>query len=262
MVLCPFCGLVENCCFAASRVCVVCGVNIDHLAILAKSCGSQCRNSLKRIKTREKRGKPTCLICVSDISDYRTGTKLCGSSICHRKHQQQRKRQYYRNNHEIILEKWRQYQLNNRERIQKYRTQYLLNNHEKIKEWKHQFYVNNRERILESRRQHYLDNRERIRERWRQYRSNNRERFMERGRQYKLNNYERILERQRLRKIKNPKKIQAQQRLTSFKRRFARVVLNDPELRVLFGKKVSPRVILEVCRQLGIEIPLPKERKK
>jgi hypothetical protein len=96
--------------------------------------------------------------------------------------EKQRKKQWYQNNKERVLEESKQYYLDNKEKISEYAEQYRLDNKEKRK----QYYQNNKESVLEQQKQYYLDNKERIK----QYYLDNKERVLEYAEQYRLDNKE------------------------------------------------------------------------
>jgi hypothetical protein len=111
-----------------------------------------------------------------------------------------KKKEYYLNNKEKLLEQRKEYYLNNKEKLLEQRKEYYLNNKEKIKERKKEHYLNNKEKILAQQKEYQLNNKGKIKE----YQLKNKEKIKERKKKYHLNNKEKTNNRKKNRYRTDP----------------------------------------------------------
>jgi hypothetical protein len=118
-----------------------------------------------------------------------------------------KKKEYYLNNKEKLLEQRKEYYLNNKEKLLEQRKEYYLNNKEYQKEYQKEYRLNNKEKILEQTKKYYLNNKEKKKE----YQLNNKEKIKERKKEHYLNNKEKILAQQKEYQLNNKGKIKEYQ---------------------------------------------------
>ena len=112
-------------------------------------------------------------------------------------------RQYRKNNREKVIESQKRYEQIHKEEINKYRKQYYQANRDKrveyARQWRKdnkeiglQWRKNNRERISKRRKKYLEDNKEHISRRYKLYYAENREHIVEVSKQWNRDNHERI----------------------------------------------------------------------